>query len=236
MNGMERQLPFATARALNDVAVGFQQDERAVIQREFTIRRPWVLQGVKINRGDFATKTKPEVTIRIDPSRDFLGKFEQGGTRVPRQGHKGLSVPLAARRNLATVIPRGMRPKAFNFKALSTKGGKRILKGDKGTFLIQKADGSGVILQRKGRKVAVSKRHHGPLMKGQRRDYALVTLFVLRPRTPVPADLHFVDTAYKSFRMRWPSSFTKWWNESVRTARTGAPIQQGMVLPAGFEG
>jgi hypothetical protein len=232
MNGMDRQLPFAVARALNECAVSFQADERTLITREFTVRRPWVLQGVKINRQDFATKTKPEVRIHVDPQRDFLNKFEQGGIRAPRAGKKALSVPISVRSNPRTVIKGSMRPKAFDFK----KVGPGVFKGTNRTILIQKPDGRGVILQRKGRSVAVSKRQHGPLMKGQRRDHALVVLYVLRPRTPVPDDLHFVETARKSFRVHWPLSFTKWWNESVRTARTGAPIVQGMVLPAGFTG
>ena len=44
----ERQLPFATMKALNECATLFQADERSVMQREFTIRRPWTLQGVKM--------------------------------------------------------------------------------------------------------------------------------------------------------------------------------------------
>jgi hypothetical protein len=234
MNGMERQLPFATARALNETAVAFQQDERDVMRREFTIRRPWVEQGIKINRQDFATKAKPEVTIRVDQQRDFLNKFEQGGMRMPRAGKKALSIPIGAKPNPRAIVKDQLRPKALDFKQISTQGGTRIFKGANRTFLIQRPDGRGVILQRKGRKVAVSKRQHGPLMKGQRRDYALVVLYVLRPRTPVPADLHFQETARKSFGLHWNQSFTKWWNEAVRTANTSAPTAQAQALPAGF--
>src|SRR3954468_14135275 len=79
----ERQLPFAAMKTLNELATGFQTDERAVIQSEFTVRRPWVLQGVKIDRGDFATKEKLEARVHIDADHNFLDKFEAGGTRAP---------------------------------------------------------------------------------------------------------------------------------------------------------
>jgi hypothetical protein len=238
--GMEAQLPFATARALNELATTFQIEEREVIQRAFTIRRPWVLSGVKINRGDFATKTKPYVVIHIDPSRDFLSKFERGGVRTPSAGGKSLAIPLAVRPTPQTVVPMGKRPRAFNFRQVQSAkvmpllrkrfqsesirratgdGRLKVFVGDKNTILLQANNGSGVILQRIGR--------------GKQRA-GLKVLYTLRPKTPVPADLHFVDTAYKSFNAHWRQSFTKWWNESVRTAHTGAPIAQGMVLPAGF--
>lgn len=229
MNGMEAQLPFATARALNEVAVAFQMDEQQVIQGEFTVRRPWVLKGVKIDRKDFATKSKLEVRIHIDPTRDFLNKFEQGGTKTPRSGIS-ISIPIGARRSLQSIIPSKLRPKNLHFKP----GKHGTLVGDDGTFLIRKPNGAGVILQRKGRAVSLKKRLQGPLMKGQRRDNNLVVLYVLKPKAPVPAELHFHDTARKTFTREWPRAFTKWWNESVRTARTGKPIAQGMSLPAGW--
>jgi hypothetical protein len=197
MGAAANQLPFATAKALNECAVGFQTDERAVMQQDFIIRRPWVLQRVKIDRGDFATKTKLSVRIRIDDQGDFLNKFEGGGIRTPLAGRRGLVIPLtggAAKRSPQSIVPDKLRPKNLAFKTLQSKGGFQILKGDQRTFLIQRPDGSGVILQRKGSKVAVKRRHQGPLMAGQRRDYSLVVLFTIKPRTRVPDSLHFYDT------------------------------------------
>lgn len=234
MNGMDAQLPFAVARALNETAKEFQEDERALLRREFTIRKPWVEQGIKINSRDFASKTKLNVRIAVDQSRDFLNKFEQGGARLPRAGGKSLVVPLGVRPTPQADIPKSLRPKALHLKQTS-KGGKfTVFKGDNGTFMVQRPDGSGIIFKRKGRAIAVKRRHQGPLMKGQRKDWKLVTLYVLRPKTPVPADLHFIETARTSFAKHWSPNFTKWWNEAVRTARTVAPIPQGTALPNGW--
>jgi hypothetical protein len=123
----ERQLPFATMKALNELATGFQADERAVIQSSFTVRRPWVLQGVKIDREDFATKEKLEARVRIDQQRDFFDKFEEGGIRTPvtggihRKGGGGgsarsLAIPVNVRRTKAQIILKSQTPKSFNFR------------------------------------------------------------------------------------------------------------------------
>lgn len=232
-DGMEQQLPFATARALNEVATAFQANERGVIQGDMTIRRPWVLQGIKINRGDFATTDNLRAIVGVDPQRDFLDKFEQGGIRAPRAS-KALSVPLAARSSPQSVVPNALRPRRLGFgNPIATKDGGVMMRGSNRTFIIQNADGSGVVLQRKSRAVAVKKRQQRVLMLGQRHDDSLIVLYRLAPRTHVPASLHFLETAHLTFERTWPTAFAKWWNEAVRTARGSNPVQ-GMALPAAF--
>lgn len=219
MAGMEKQLPFATMKALNETANFFQRDQRQVMQKEFLIRRPWVLQGVKIDRGDFATKAKLNVRIHIDEKQDFFNKFEDGGIRTPRTG-KALSIPIDVRTSRTTVVPTRLRPKNLGLAGANRgKGGTTIVEGSNGVFMIQKADGSGVILQRLARKIGVKRRQHMALQKGQRHDYAVKVLYALKPRTPIPASLHFDDTAKTSFETSWPIAFEKWWNEAVRTAK-----------------
>jgi hypothetical protein len=220
-----KQLPFAISRALNDVALGFQQDERTGLQRRFTIRRPWVLQGVKMERGDFATKTKLVATVRIDSERDFLSKFEGGDVKTPTRA-KGLSVPITgspAKPTGAALIRTPLRPKNLNLRELGGRhavqtaahlskrslrgavgrGAFQVYEGDKKTILIQSRSGAGVLLQRVGR--------------GKRAGLRL--LFKLVPRAKQPASLKFHETAYESFRRRWNHVFAERWNEAVRTAR-----------------
>lgn len=216
--GLERQLPFATMKALNECANIFQRDERQVMQSQFTIRRAWVLQGVKIDRGDFATKQNLSVRVHIDEKQSFLDKFEEGGIRTPRTG-KALSIPIDVRSNRKAVVPLKLRPKNLGLAGANRgRGGTTIVEGANGVFLIQRADGSGVILQRLARKIGVKRRQHMALQKGQRHDYAVKVLYALKPRTPVPASLHFDETANSSFAKNWPIAFEKWWNEAVRTA------------------
>lgn len=223
MQLIEKQLPWAAAQALNDVAKGFQADERQVISGGMTIRRPWVLQGVKIDRGDFATKQKVEARVRVDEQHDFLVKFEQGGARLPRTG-RSLAVPVNVRRTKAQIIQKAQRPKSFNFQQgfSSTKSRWTIYKGDRRTFILQRPDGSGLILQRTGR-ARLGPTRHGDRNAAPRRGWGhdpyLVQLWALRPTTPVPRLLWFEQTARKSWLSRWPGSFEKWYLEALRTAK-----------------
>jgi hypothetical protein len=227
MNGMDAQLPFATAKALNECATFFQADERKVIQSEFTIRRPWVLQQVKINREDFATKGKLVARVHIPQQGDFLNKFEAGGTRRPRQGNRSLAVPVNARRTKTQIIRKDQAPKSFHFGKgfTSRKSRWTVLKGDRHTFLLQRPDGSGLILQRTRRQQMGPHRYRNRNTvkgRGYGHDPHLKILWNLRPSTPVPRTLHFAETAKKSFLSNWPGCFEKWWLEAVRTATTKA--------------
>lgn len=221
---LESQFPYATAKALNEVATGFQGDERGVIQRGMTIRRPWVLQGVKIDRGDFATKQKLSVRVQISPDRDFLDKFEEGGTRFPRGSGRSLAVPIAVRRTKTQIIRRDETPKSFDFQqAFSSRSSRwTIFKGERGAFILQRPDGSGILLQRT-RRPQLGPSRYGNRNLVRRRAYGhdpnLIIKWALRPTTPVPSLLHFHQTAIDSFLSRWPGSFRKWYLESLRTAR-----------------
>jgi hypothetical protein len=241
-NVIDDQIPYATMKALNELATTFQDTERGVIQQDMTIRRPWVLQGVKINRGDFATKSKLSAKVRIDDQRDFLNKFEEGGTRRPTAGAEALAVPDQVRPNRSASIPNALRPKQLGFHevggsrlASSTKGvnkglrssvlrgNARVYEGNRRTVLIQNADGSGVILQRvssrRGSVVHVhGGRFHEEGITVGRRDAGLIMLYRLSPSTRVPRDLHFRDTV-SAVLPRWPSIFQKWYALAVSTAR-----------------
>lgn len=221
---LEAQIPFAAMKALNQTATEFQSDERGVIQRGMTIRRPWVLQGVKIDRGDFATKQKLSVRVQISPDRDFLDKFEEGGTRFPIGSSRSLAVPIAVRRTKTQVIRRDQAPKSFNFtQAFSSRSSRwTIFKGERGAFILQRPDGSGVLLQRT-RRPQLGPSRYGNRNLVRRRAYGhdpnLVIKWALKPSTPVPRLLHFEETARSSFLSRWPGNFHRWYLEALSTAR-----------------
>lgn len=235
-NLAERQLPFATMKSLNECATLFQAAEQREIQNSFIIRRPWVLQGVKIERSDFATKQKLSVKIKVDHERDFLNKFEEGGVRTPIGNSRALAVPVNVRRTKAQIISKTQTPKSFHFTRgfSSRKSQWTILKGDRRTFLLQRPDGFGVILTRTG-----SRRHrqhgrdvHGQFTRGARgllsgrdsqfrrwgHDPNLTIVWALVAQTAVPRTLHFYETANQSLLTNWPRTFTKWWNTAIATA------------------
>lgn len=191
------QIPYATARAINATAIDFQKREREGLEDRFTIRRPWVLRGIKINREDFATKEKPEAIVHVDQDRSFLIKFEKGGVKRPRG--RSLVVPVDARRTKSGVVSRTIRPRALGLKEIG--GGRAV--GDKRTFLIRKPGGRGVIFQWFGRRGS-----------GQTR-----TLFMMIPSAKVDPRLHFEDTAKDVVRRRFEENFEREFDRAIRTAR-----------------
>src|SRR5688500_17802154 len=104
-----KQVAFATAQALNDTAFEARDTERNLAQGVFTIRRPWVLQGIQVAR-PFATRNNLRAVVEVEPKRDFLGKFEEGGIKRPTEG-RTIAVPDDDAFPRSKVIPQGKRPK-----------------------------------------------------------------------------------------------------------------------------
>lgn len=178
-----RQLPFATSRAVNDIALEAREAMRNRAAGAFIIRRPWV-----VAKGAFPvtlSKRKDEVkraTIRLDPKRDFLGKFEEGGQKRSLTGAK-LAVPITARPNPRAIVPKRLSVRALNLRAHRTASGKVQLKGEQRTFVVKTATNS-LILQRRGR------------------DNVRV-LYAFKRSVPIRPTLHFYDTIDAYVRANW---------------------------------
>lgn len=195
---LDDQLPFAASRAINFTLNDIQTAERDEITQHFTLRRPdFILRSVKINPEDRATKRNLIGTIRIDPTRDFLAKFEDGGTKVAAAGHE-LAVPepiIAGQR----VIPTRLRPKNLQLQVSRTGSGKVQFKGLERTFMVEKSMFSGGILQRTGRGVLV--------------------LFWFQRAVRLPPSLQFRQTATRITNERIEFNFQRALAEALATAR-----------------
>ena len=85
-------------KALNATILDGQKSARSNIAERFTLRRSaFILNTVKIERGNFATKENLRAGVGIDRTRDILAKFEDGGTKTPREG-SSIAIPVGARR------------------------------------------------------------------------------------------------------------------------------------------
>lgn len=203
-NFQKNQLPFALKNTLNYTALDFQKAERDRIAQNFTLRRPdFILNTVKIERGDFATKEKLEVIVSIDPTRDLLAKFEDGGVKESRNPQGSVAIPVDARINKNDIITPSNRPKAFQLQTVNTKGGYLIAKGLKRVFLIKGPDGKGEIFQRVG--------------KGK--TSRLKLLYDLTKRVPIPKALGFMGTAEATVNDRLQRNFDVAFADAMRTAR-----------------
>lgn len=193
-----KQLPFATSLAINETAKRVQEAQREEVKKHMKIRRPWVLQGVKIIA--WARKNMLSAIITIDAERDFLAKFEDGGMKRPRGEH--IAVPDSVRRTKADIVSRGQRPKSFNFREAGSGPEAKILKGNRRTFIIERPDGSGGIYQR-----------YGKGANAIRRLYSFTSDALIHPI------LHFHDTAKRVVPQVFATEFRKAFERAMATAR-----------------
>lgn len=107
----DKQIPFATARALTWTAQDGQREVRRELPHHFVLRNRFLEQSVGITA---ATKLKwtSVVGFRTSSNRstDFMNLQQDGGLKTPKR--RVIAVPVNARRNKKQLIPKGQKPKA----------------------------------------------------------------------------------------------------------------------------
>jgi hypothetical protein len=205
---LSRQAPFAIKSALNDLMVHGQRLVQAQLGESFTLRRPeFIKRTVKVQQ--WATKTNLAAVIGIDPTRDFLAKFEEGGRKIPKG--RALAVPIAVRRTKSDIVIKSMRVRELQLRAHRTSTGAVQLKGLKRTFTVKGPSG-GAILQRVGRKAKGSSLS-AEIMAGSVR-----VAYAFKRSVPIPANLHFVET-FQRDASQWPLFMEAAWKKAQATAR-----------------
>jgi len=214
------QVPFATSKALNRMALRFQEDQRDHQRRIFTIRRPrFVDRAVKVK--PFSTKRTLFADVSIDPPggqarADVLTKFEDQTSKSPLRG-RSIAVPTdAVPRTGAGIIRKGWRPGELfegakqhgRGRAIGSKGD--VYHGKKKTILIRKPGGKGFIFQYQGAGSVGTKTGHNS---------GLVCLYVLVPRVEIRPELDFERNASLTFERHWVEYYVEAFDQAIRTAR-----------------
>lgn len=228
LKGYERQIPFATSLAINNTAKDFQTAERTQLLRAFDVRRKqWVERNVKIK--PFSTKRRLEARIGIvspgaGERSDILSKFEKGGMKRPTK-RQALAIPDRAQRTRAGVISRAARPRAFRFRLWGVgKGGVRVYRGKKRTFMIQYPDGTGGIYQRVGRR---SKRRYARVSGSENtRDTGIRTLFRFTSQARIDERLEFVSIGQRTVHARFGPNFHEALERAMRARGNATPSRQ----------
>lgn len=220
----ERQVPFALALGTNRTIEEAQAAIQQHLQETYTIRRSWVLQGIKIDNADRATKDKPRAVVHLDPARGFMSKFELGDTKLPLG--RSIAIPVDAKRNKADIVAKSQRPRAFHFTRgySSVRTRSEIWQGDKRTFMIRRADGSGVILQRLGASTRRRRERENAARKAQGLDNVhhntdVRLLFLLRPKAETPANLEFFEVGEQVIRDRYVINVQGMLAYAIKTAK-----------------
>lgn len=126
-----RDIPFAVAKALTRTAQDAQSEVRRSVQRDFTLRNNWTQQNIKITP---AQKLSYPITAEVytdtgnnQGGADYLEAQEDGGEKVPHQGHTYIAVPTTYLRAItgAGVIPAPLRPRELLAEFTGTHVGRR---------------------------------------------------------------------------------------------------------------
>lgn len=106
-----KQVKFAAAKALTQVAYEVQREVRKNMPSRFTLRRNWIVNGIQVERA-----TKDNLTATVFSRDGFMGLQEFGGSKDPRKRY--LAIPTAAvRRTKADMIARSDRPQNLGDRA-----------------------------------------------------------------------------------------------------------------------
>ncbi len=192
----QRQIPYALSKATNQVTLEARDYLKDRNRQAFIIRRPWVLNGWRVRLSN-KRQTPIKATLWLDPTRDFLSKFEDGGSKQSRSG-SSLTVPIEARRGAKGLVPKALSIRALQLRKHVTKNGKIQLKGVNGAFTVRPGNVT-LVLQRKGKRVD--------------------TLYAFKRSVPIPASLQFYATVGRYVANEWPSIMGEALGEAIRTAR-----------------
>ena len=126
-----QQFRFAVAKALTQTAADVQTEVKKNMPQRFTIRRPWVIQGIKMDKA-----TKDSLTARVYSRDKFMTLQELGGEKSPLRNW--IAIPTSAvKRTKTDIIRAADRPKALGDKvAIVDVHGHKFLalkKGRKGS-------------------------------------------------------------------------------------------------------
>jgi hypothetical protein len=91
----QKQIPFAVATAVNNVAFSLMAAERAGIAATFRNPRPFTARSVFVDR---ATKSNPVATVRVgDLQAKYLSPFETGGVHNLPGANLTIATPVNAK-------------------------------------------------------------------------------------------------------------------------------------------
>lgn len=153
-----KQVPFATALALTDVAFKVQRGEKTELARSMELRNRFSTSGIQVNPAERNDWPVTYAEVGIEQRRSYLIDHALGGKR---QGgtHGRAIIEDESMRSGSGRVPAGKRPKALIAKAMKAKrqndarsafGGK--VKDKRLPFLFfSKKWGNEVLAQRTGK-------------------------------------------------------------------------------------
>lgn len=226
---VDKQLPFAVAKALNATANAAQASMREHIRGDFHLRRePWVLRQIYISKEGRATKTSWFVVIQArEDAFKALTRLESGADHIPHG--KWLWRPnseVFGDRVISRKDPLHPSSIAFNNR-MQAANGIFLVRGKGGPLVLQRlsknAKGITQSIARGGRRGprgrGLDGRYtHGAAIGGVRRG-GVRLLYKLVSRSKTPGKLAFFSTTRQSVAAHWPEEMARALDTALRTAR-----------------
>lgn len=114
------QIPFATARALNDVAFKVQRAEKSEMAKAMTLRNRFSQSGVQVNKADRGDWPVVYAEVGIEQRRSYLIDHVTGGER--QGGSHGRAIlEQESLRSSSGRVPGAKRPGALIARARRAK-------------------------------------------------------------------------------------------------------------------
>lgn len=114
------QIPFATARALNDVAFKVQRAEKSEMAKAMTLRNRFSQSGVQVNKADRGDWPVVYAEVGIEQRRSYLIDHITGGKR--KGGNHGRAIlEQESLRSSSGRVPASKRPGAMIARAARAK-------------------------------------------------------------------------------------------------------------------
>lgn len=214
LGAFRNQLPFAESVAINNVLNDAQAAIRRTLPEHFVRRQPeFIDRTIYIGPSDRARKDRLVGTVRVNPDRDFLAKFEEGGEKIAQRG-RSLAVPVIRATDKSLIIRRGDALSVANLmqaieKEQPVRIKQRRRKGDPKRLIRAPAQQGSVYLV-KGRK--------GTLIL-QRTGTQTRVLYAFERQVPIAPVLHFEDTALDAVLANWDKRVDEAIAYAIETAR-----------------
>lgn len=127
---LDKQLVFAVAKSLTQVAKLGQAAAIEGIKNELTVRTEWYLPGRKYGVR-IKTATKTDLSAEVKSAADWLAAIETGETHTPTGGRSMIAVPTSAVQPTGQeIIRRALRPRGSQLKKafiIKTTDGRQLL-------------------------------------------------------------------------------------------------------------
>lgn len=204
-----REVPYATARALNATAGDVRDAGRAEMRRVFTIRSQRVPQAVRLQNARKQDRPIRAYVGLLSPEDAFLAPHALGAWKKPRPGARRLAIPTA-------LVKRG-------------GSGKVPLRQKPGSLLSPQGKRRGYFVPEDER--TIEQRPPNGKRSLRLRQLGTATWYLLRARAYIRKDWDLETVARREAGRVYQPHFNRWLLVAVNQTRTAVPNRLGRYGP-----